>query len=54
MEPAPTDDPLRALVAEEVTRADGRYLIYYGWPAEADDAASPTDRAEEREAGDDV
>lgn len=54
MEPAPTDDPLRSLVAEEVKRADGRYLIYYGWPDQTDEAPAPTQRAAEADAGDDV
>jgi hypothetical protein len=47
MEPEPTEDPLRTLLAEEVTRGDGRYLIYYGWPPETGEAAPPTDRAAE-------
>lgn len=54
MEPAPTDDPLRALVAEEVTRADGRYLIYYGWPTGTDAPPAPTDGPAEPDAGPDV
>ena len=54
MEPAPNDDPLRALVAEEVTRVDGRYLIYYGWPTNGGEAPAPTGGGEASEAGDDV
>ena len=45
MEPEPTEDPLHALVAEAVTRADGRYLIYYSWPGRGDEAEAPAQGA---------
>jgi hypothetical protein len=39
------DDPiLRDLRVERVTRADGRYLLYYSWAAEGG-ADAPTDVA---------
>ena len=54
MEPEPTDDPLCALAAEEVTRADGRYVIYYHWPAESDPTTAAADRPTTPDAGADV
>ena len=39
----PVDDPvLRDLRVEHVTRADGRYLLYYSWPA-GGEADAPRD-----------
>lgn len=33
-----TDDPLRTMRVDRVTRSDGRYLVYYEWPADGGEA----------------
>lgn len=54
MEPERTEDPLSTLVAEEATRADGRYLIYYRWPGTPDATSAPSDQQADPDAGPDV
>ena len=46
-----TEDPLRSMIVDRVTRDDGRYLIYYSWPA-ADAEDGPPQPDDDRSAGD--
>lgn len=41
MHPDAPDDPLRTMMVDRVERSDGRYLIYYSWPAA--DSPAPED-----------
>lgn len=47
MPPEVTDDPLHTMTVERVMRPDGRYLIYYDWPA-ADEEHIVEDQGGER------
>ncbi|HEX2221402.1 MAG TPA: hypothetical protein VHK06_02655 [Candidatus Limnocylindria bacterium] len=40
---AERDDPLRSMRAERVERDDGRYLVYFSWPAPGGERHAPSD-----------
>jgi hypothetical protein len=37
------DDPLRSMRAERVERDDGRYLVYFSWPAPEGERHAPSE-----------
>jgi hypothetical protein len=47
-------DPVTGMSVERVERADGRYLIYYGWPAEPEAPNANTSPQESTQGAPDV